>query len=211
MFQSTTTITLETTFPAFATPASILSILHDHGALIRLNPLVTSHHLVSPSDDVSSASPSDTAATTNPNTVTPLTYEITDAIPLLPGGLWQTETIYKAEFTDLPDGLRTVVHAPLGVEATARWSVGRGEEVDGGGDGDGNRAVWLKEEVEVRCSGFLMPVVKRMLKGSHEALHEKLVELWGSRSGNYNIKTDTDNERTAYTGATQGDKDGSSH
>ena len=175
MFPSTTTFVVETPLPPSATSSSILRILHDHDTLVRLGPLFVSCRVVSPP----SPSNDDVAATAAPSTTTgtsagvTATYEVTESIPLLPGGLWRTRTVFAAEFTDLPDGLRTVVRASLGVAATARWLV------DGGGEdnGEGGGPVRLREEVEVRCSGFLIPFVKRTMKVSHEALHGRLMEL----------------------------------
>ncbi|KAH0555813.1 hypothetical protein GP486_006243 [Trichoglossum hirsutum] len=176
MLESTGAFVLETAFPASATPESVLRILHDHGAMFGLSPLVKSHRLVSPSDDVSSEPPS---AAVSPDTAKPLTYEVTEAIPLLPGGLWTTNSTSKVELTNLPDGLRTVEHAGAGIEGTIRWTVGRREKGEGGGDGNG--AVWLREEAEVRCNMFLVSFVKWTMKKSHVAMHKKLLEVWGEK------------------------------
>ncbi|KAI9776995.1 MAG: hypothetical protein M1839_009139 [Geoglossum umbratile] len=169
MFPSTTAFVLETPLPHSATPSSIIRILHDHRAMMKLSPLVVSYRLASPP----SLPDDDIAAAAAPST----TYEITENVPLLPGGLWQTSTVFEAEFTDLPDGLLTIVHASLGVEATARWLV------IGGGEGNSERGevARLREEVELRCSGVLMPFVKGTMRRTHEALHQRMMEMQSER------------------------------
>ncbi|KAH0541861.1 hypothetical protein FGG08_003666 [Glutinoglossum americanum] len=205
MFQTTIALTIETPLPPSTDPESVVRILHDHGAVVGLSPLVTSHKLVSSSGDT----PSLSGTPDTPDTVTKdqtlarsSTYEVTESVPLLPGGLWQTNTAFKAEFTDLPDGLRAVVHAPMGVEMVDIWSVGGGE---GDPSGDGNGIMRLKEEVELRCSVFLMPFVKLTMRGAHEVIHQRLVERAGGGSGSHSMKI-TNEEGTTDASVTQRDR-----
>lgn len=87
-------------------------MLHDHSAMIELNPLVLRHDTCDPPPN---ATPDEAEHAT--------WYSITDKINYLPGGLFSSEISYKASFYDLPMGLQTHVLAPAGVDIKSKWSM----------------------------------------------------------------------------------------
>jgi len=159
-FTSTTT----TPLPPPITPSRALHALHNHDLMIDLNPLVVSHR------PLSSSLPSDTKHASS-GTV-PSTYLITDKLPI---PLWPTTVSYTASFEDTSSGLRTEVHAPMGLEISGEWEVYDGDATaePPGGEGGG---LMLRETTTVRCNLLLMPYVRATMGKGHEELHRRFVE-----------------------------------
>jgi len=160
-----------TPIPAGVTRDAAVAWLHNHEQMIRLNPLVQRLGRSTPPPHA----PQDEHDCT--------WYEITDQINYLPGGLWSGEVTYKACFNDLPDGIQTHVYAPAGLELRERWSVGgsepgekRKEPRELGVDVP-REGLYIKEDVDMRCSIFLTAFVKKNLSKSHRAVLEKVGQL----------------------------------
>jgi hypothetical protein len=100
-----------TPLPREISRETAVSMLHDHSAMIELNPLVLRHDMCDPPPN---ASPDEAEHAT--------WYTITDKINYLPGGLYSSEISYKAGFYNLPVGLQTHVFAPAGVDIKSKWS-----------------------------------------------------------------------------------------
>lgn len=141
--------------------------LHDHGVMIRLNPLVigfekTTPHNKAPADEYHC-----------------IWYEITDKVSYLPGV--KGEVKYKACFFDRPNGLQTHCYAPTGLDIKAKWVVGgnmpgepreaRELGVDTPRDG-----LYLREEVDMRCNIMMTSFVKKNLKNAHKVLVDRLLK-----------------------------------
>ncbi|KAF4302088.1 hypothetical protein GTA08_BOTSDO09983 [Botryosphaeria dothidea] len=149
----TTTLTITTTKPlpagldVDAAKETALALLHDHPALISLNPLLARYERIPPSHGAPNA------------------YIITDRLPYLPFGLWTGELHIYAEFVDKADGVLTKVRAPGGFVSEGVYSV-REEE-----------GKWMVEEsVEARCPLGLGWYVEGTTKKSHEVILGKFVE-----------------------------------
>ncbi|KAH8716922.1 hypothetical protein GQ44DRAFT_775681 [Phaeosphaeriaceae sp. PMI808] len=166
----TATFTTITPLPAGITKKSVLEMYQDHLAMIDLNPLVVERFKCRPP----AYAPADEYFTT-------AWYTIKDKVSYLPGGLATGSVSYHACFDDMPDGLETHVYAPLGLDIRGKWSVG------GSFVGEAPRplekglkiprhGLYIREDVRMTCSTFLMGFVKRTFKDSHSALVEKLVE-----------------------------------
>lgn len=83
--------------------ADVLAALHSPSTLISLNPLVSSHALLS-------------------STPTSSTYTVTDTIPLL-GGILSTRTKYEATFSPGENGTLVRAKAAMGVETRSEWKI----------------------------------------------------------------------------------------
>lgn len=160
-----------TPIPKGVTRDAAIGWLHDHEQMIRLNPLVLRLERSTPPPHAP-ADEHDCAW-----------YEITDQINYIPGGLAKGEVTYKACFNDLPDGIQTHVYAPAGLELRERWSVGgsepgekRKEPRELGLDVP-REGLYIKEDVDMRCSFFLTAFVKKNLSKSHRAVLEKVGAL----------------------------------
>nr|POF01271.1 hypothetical protein CFP56_21219 [Quercus suber] len=164
-----TTLTTITPLPITINRETVIRFIHDHDQMITLNPLVIRHEPTTP--------PANASVEERDNCKW---YEITDEIAYLPGGVMKGEVSYKGGFYDLPDGLQTHVFAPAGVDLRGLWKVGGnlpGEPrvpAELGVDVPRDR-LYLREDVELRCSIFLSGFVKKNLKKSHGVLVETLV------------------------------------
>jgi hypothetical protein len=156
-----------TPLPPQVTRQIAVDELHDHGIMIKLNPLVihferTTPHNNAPADEYHC-----------------IWYEITDRVSYLPGVKGQVK--YKACFFDRPVGLQTHCYAPTGLDIKAKWSVGgnmpgepreaRELGVDTPRDG-----LYLREEVDMRCNIMMTSFVKKNLKNAHKVLVDRLLK-----------------------------------
>ncbi|TKA59774.1 hypothetical protein B0A55_12222 [Friedmanniomyces simplex] len=162
-------ITNITPLPPSITRDTALALLHNHSAMIELNPLVVRH-------EPTTAPPNATAE----EQLKCKWVLITDTINYLPGGAAKSEVSYKAGFYDLPYGIQTHCFAPGGVDLKAIWRVGGnmfGERPEAPelGIAKPSSGLYLREDVEVRCNMFLSNFVKKNLKKSHGTLVEKLL------------------------------------
>ena len=201
-FRSTFTTTKQTDLPASATRQDVLRQLHDHSVMITLNPIVIHHEQVhgptspppspNPDDNESAAAASShdhheifASATASPSAK----YAITDRISYLPAHLWDGNLTYTAWFADAPDGLRTFVMAPMGVEIRGCWRVcqawpasassSSSTTTSNGNSGD-QGGFYLEEEAVVSCNSLLRPFIQSTMQKSHETLHRRfLARLMG--------------------------------
>lgn len=128
-----TVFTTVSPLPPDMTREAVLAFLHDHEALIDLNPLVIERHpvagppphLLQPRQKQSGGGGGGGGGGAS-NPVVPederegcAWWSLTDKIAHVPG-----EVTYAAAFHDLPDGVQTHVYAPLGTDIRERWSLG---------------------------------------------------------------------------------------
>lgn len=108
-----TVFTTVSPLPPDVSREAVLAFLHDHEALIDLNPLVIERHAVAgpPPHLAAPAIPADEREGC-------AWWSLTDKIALVPG-----EVTYAAAFHDLPDGVQTHVYAPLGTDIRERWTL----------------------------------------------------------------------------------------
>ena len=158
-----------TKLPSHIARETAVEVLHDHDEMITLNPLVIRH---------TSSTPPPNAT---PEEVKVMSwYEITDEIIYIPGTQVKGETSYKVGFYDIPLGCQTHVFAPAGVDIKAKWSVGGSlpheerESVELGLNAP-REGLYIREDVDLRCSVFVMNFVKRNMKKSHADLCGKLI------------------------------------
>jgi len=110
------------------------------------------------------------------STSTSTTYSITDTLPL---PFWPTSITYTASFENTESGLRTQVHAPMGVEITGRWEVFTKNPDQRSLNSEGDIAetgLMVQETATVRCNVLLMRYVRATMGRSHKEVHERLVE-----------------------------------
>ena len=124
--------------------------------MITLNPLVQSHRLLKSVDNPASLYPTKT-------------YEIIDKIDGL--GSWtkrfSPDTVtYHADMTNMEDGMRSVVKAPMGIVSYITWKVTEVEE-----------SLVLEETGEVNCYRLVGGLVKGAIEDSHKQLAARFVEI----------------------------------
>ncbi|KAK7520462.1 uncharacterized protein IWZ02DRAFT_433091 [Phyllosticta citriasiana] len=188
---TTFVVETNTTLPTFPTTnnskknattrAAALAILHNHAAMIELNPLVESYALCDPDDDDIAAPPAPTARKgghgddAEEEEEASATYRITDTLPLLPGGLWSSRTTYAARFVDRADGLETAVRAALGVESRSVWVVVASSSA-AAAEGPEESKLLLRETATVTCPWAVRAFVEGTIRKAHKELGHAFVE-----------------------------------
>jgi hypothetical protein len=163
-----TVFTTVTALPAGITRQSALEALHDHIAMIDLNMLVEQRHSIKPPADAT------------PEEYHCRWYQMTDKVNYIPLGLYSGRVTYNACFHNLADGLQTHIYAPLGLRIKERWTVG------GSLPGEPRKAVelglglpmsglWLREDVNMKCSILATKFVRKTLTKAHARLVDRLL------------------------------------
>lgn len=169
--------------PQHISRETAVAYLHDHVEMIELNPLVLRHERTT--------APSNAAPDERENMVW---YQITDEIQYIPGTPLKGEVSYKAGFYNLPTGLQTHTFAPAGVDIQGKWTIGG----NGPGEKKETPELWLdkpkdglyiREDVDLKCSIFLLSFVKKNMKKSHDVLVNALIEKAGQQEDRSAPKT----------------------
>lgn len=155
-----TSFTTTTPLPPAITRRTALAYLHDHLAMIDLNPLVQSrYHLLSP--------PAHAPA----SELQSAWYSITDRLaPGLP-----SPVSYTASFRNTPDGLQTHVYAPMGLEVRGQWTVRGSGDIGRAAPEAPESGLYIREDVELKSNVLVAGFVKKTLKRAHAGLVEKMV------------------------------------
>jgi hypothetical protein len=167
------TITL-TTLPAGITKAHALALLHDPDKMIRMNPIIKTHHQLPASSSVAFFKHEPADRKPSGDEALPPVYSVTEDISGSAegeeaGGTWRggwakrfvpDEISYETSLQCKEDGLVSITHAPMGVHSVTTWVVKEGE--------DGR--VVLDERGLVTSNRMLMGFIKTTLQGSHDKL-----------------------------------------
>ncbi|KAE8151986.1 hypothetical protein BDV25DRAFT_151895 [Aspergillus avenaceus] len=138
--------------PTSIAQEKIIQILHSHAEMIHLNPMVVGFQKCN------------TPACAPQHEHDFAWYEITDRVSFLPFGVFSGKITYHAGFHDLPTGLETHVYAPMGLDTKTTWTVNG--HID---------ALYLKEDVDMRCHFLMTNFVKNSMKQAHEPLTARLI------------------------------------
>ncbi|KAJ5160368.1 uncharacterized protein N7482_007372 [Penicillium canariense] len=161
-----------TPIPASVPRQLALDILHSHGEIITLNPLVLSYHAIK--------APRDAAADEYYSTW----YEIIERVQYVPGlgKLGSGKISFKGCFHDTPWGLITHTFVPLGIDIRSKWRI-LGNQPDEprkfqefrveGAPEDG---LYLQEDIEINCNITLVSFVKSQMKASSKVLVDRLMK-----------------------------------
>ncbi|CAI6340329.1 unnamed protein product [Periconia digitata] len=166
-----TTYTNITPIPSFIPRQLALDILHSHGEIIELNPLVTGFQPIKAPRDA----PSDEFYAT--------WYEISQRIQFVPGigKLGSGNIKFNGCFHDMPWGLQTHTYAPGGVDLRNKWQIA-GNQPDEEpvqrelGIGAPPEGLYLREDIEIKCNVTMVNFVKKELKAASKVLVERLIK-----------------------------------
>ncbi|GLA20563.1 hypothetical protein AnigIFM62618_009138 [Aspergillus niger] len=143
-----------------------IDILHNHGEIISLNPLVISHHPIK--------APRNASADEYYSTW----YEITERVRYVPGTI-----SFKGCFHDEPWGLITHTYAPMGVDLRNTYRIVEDPINDPSlaftvtePVGSKNGGLCLREEVEIECNLTLISFVKSQLRAASKILVDRLIK-----------------------------------
>lgn len=167
-----------TPLPLGLSRSAAIAFLHDHTRMIELQPLVQEQHRIPPPPH----SPEEERGCA--------WYSLTDKVAVassfLPDGLaagrhmTMTMTVtYTCGFHDLARGLQTHCYAPMGVETRSKWSIGGcapGEPAEPAelGLGAPPSGLYLRHDVDLRCSILMASFVKKTIARSHAVLVDRL-------------------------------------
>lgn len=195
MFNTTASVTHITPLPRGSQyPPSLISLLHSHIYFIECNPHTTHHELIPASSLPSPAPelPPDREVRDLKGSEGPTLYSVTDRVHTLPAGLWDSDVVSTYEFFNTVSGIFVRIRSPLNVVMETEWIVrrrgtgtGTGESGSGSdedkGEGGGDDGVeesdeWeLVEDVVIKCSRFLVGVVKSTCENGWESIHETMM------------------------------------
>lgn len=166
-----TTYTNITPIPSFIPRQLAIDILHSHGEVIGLNPLVTGFEPVKAPRDA----PSDEFYAT--------WYEIAQRIQYIPGigKLGSGAIKFKGCFHDMPNGLNTHIYAPAGVDMRNKWQIcgnqpGEPVETRELGLGAPPEGLYLREDIEIKCNMTMAGFVKKENKAASKVFVERLIK-----------------------------------
>jgi hypothetical protein len=164
--------------PSHIEPSVVIAALHDHNTCLTLQALTTGHKKLPNTAIETRKDPYWFPPDLHPIT----TYEVTECVTFMPGvGDWGKRYLtFPSCFQNTNTGLKTHADAPAGVVVRAEFRVvqgGAGDgEVDGEGQGVGYADWVLVEDVEVTCSWWMMPFVRRNMEGAHRDICNKVIE-----------------------------------
>ncbi|KAL2817519.1 hypothetical protein BDW59DRAFT_132508 [Aspergillus cavernicola] len=172
MLRKKETYTVTTPIPTHVPRELALDILHSHGEIITLNPLVLSHNAIK--------APRDASADEYYSTW----YEITERVQYIPGvGKFGSGKIsFKGCFHDEPWGIRTHTLAPMGIDLrTAYRVVGNqpGEPPDPNNHGNisvPQQGLYLHQDVVIECNVTLISFVRGQMKASTKVLVDRFIK-----------------------------------
>ncbi|KAI0478156.1 hypothetical protein F4859DRAFT_48743 [Xylaria cf. heliscus] len=167
--------TIVTPIPGFIPRQLAIDILHSHGEVITLNPLVLSHKQIK--------APRDAASDEYFSTW----YEITERVQFVPGmGKFGSGKIsFNACFHDLPWGLQTHVYAPLNIDMRNKYRIGGNQpgveppeppEIGLADLGVPKDGLYLREDIEIRCNIAMVATVKAQMKASSKEMVQRIIK-----------------------------------
>ncbi|KAI0204943.1 hypothetical protein F4808DRAFT_315936 [Astrocystis sublimbata] len=167
--------TIVTPIPSFIPRQLAIDILHSHGEVITLNPLVLGHKQIK--------APRDAASDEYFSTW----YEITERVQFVPGmGRFGSGKIsFNACFHDLPWGLQTHVYAPLNIDMRNKYRIGGNQpgveppeqpEIGLAELGVPRDGLYLREDIEIRCNIAMVATVKAQMKASSKEMVQRIIK-----------------------------------
>lgn len=160
-----------TPIPSYIPRQLAIDILHSHGEVIELNPLVLSFEPVKAPRDA----PADEFYAT--------WYEITQRIQYVPGiGKLGSGTIkFKGCFHDMPWGLQTHTYAPANVDLRVKYQIcgsqpGEPPETRELGIGAPPEGLYLREDYEIKCNITMIGFVKKEMQAASKVLVDRMLK-----------------------------------
>ena len=148
-----------------------IDMLHSHGEIIELNPLVIGHKAIK----APQTAPADEFFST--------WYEINERIQYVPGlgKAGAGKISFKGCFHDMPWGLQTHVYAPMGIDMRNKWQIrgnqpGEPPESRELGSGAPPEGLYLREDIEIKCNPAMVSFVKKEMKAASKIMVDRLVK-----------------------------------
>jgi hypothetical protein len=172
MLRKKEVFTTITPIPSFIPRQLAIDILHSHGEVLTVNPLVLEYKPVK--------APRDAAADEFYSTW----YEITERIQYVPGmgKMGSGKISFKGVFHDMPWGLQTHIYAPMNIDMRVKYRIAGNQqgveppepqEIGLGAPSDG---LYLREDIEIKCNITMVSFVKAQMKAASKDMVERIVK-----------------------------------
>ncbi|KAI0015886.1 hypothetical protein F4780DRAFT_35574 [Xylariomycetidae sp. FL0641] len=209
VFRKKEVYTVITPIPGYIPRQLAIDILHSHGEVITLNPLVLGYKKID--------APRDAASDEYFSTW----YEITERIQYVPGmgRMGSGKLSFKGCFHDLPWGLQTHIPLPMGVDMRNKYRIGGNQpgfeppeppEIGLEKLGVPKEGLYLREDIEIKCNIALVSMIKAQMKQASKDMVQRIIkkaELLDSgalramiEDGKMKTYKPGDDVRTQYTG-----------
>ncbi|KAI1397324.1 hypothetical protein F4819DRAFT_472492 [Hypoxylon fuscum] len=174
-FKKKEVYTVITPIPSFIPRQLAIDILHSHGEVITLNPLVLDYKQIK--------APRDAAADEYFSTW----YEIMERIQYIPGmgKLGSGKITFNGCFHDLPWGLQTHIYAPMGVDLRNKYRISGNQpgveapeqqEIGLAALGAPKDGLYLREDIEIRCNITMIGIVKAQMKTASKEMVQRIMK-----------------------------------
>ncbi|EFX05949.1 hypothetical protein CMQ_4018 [Grosmannia clavigera kw1407] len=168
-------VTIITPIPGFIPRQLAIDILHSHSEVITLNPLVLEHKPIK--------APRDSASDEYYSTW----YEIIERIQYVPGlgRMGSGKIAFKGCFHNMPWGLQAHIYAPMSTDLRYKYRIAGNQpgieppetmEMGLASLGAPTDGLYLREDVEVKCSIAVMSFVKSQLKAASKKMVERIIK-----------------------------------
>ncbi|KAK3400306.1 hypothetical protein B0T20DRAFT_181808 [Sordaria brevicollis] len=175
MLRKKESFTVITPIPGFIPRQLAIDILHSHSEVITLNPLVLDHKPI--------AAPQN--AETDEYYAT--WYEITERVTFVPGIGKMGATVIKFNgcFHDMPWGLQTHIYAPMNVDLRNKYRIAGNQpnyeppeplEIGLSALGAPSDGLYLREDIEIKCSRTVMSFVKSQMKKAGGEMVRRIIK-----------------------------------
>ncbi|CCC07070.1 hypothetical protein SMACR_01094 [Sordaria macrospora] len=175
MLRKKEAFTVITPIPGFIPRQLAIDILHSHSEVINLNPLVLDHKPI--------AAPQN--AETDEYYAT--WYEITERVTFVPGIGRMGASIIKFNgcFHDMPWGLQTHIYAPMNVDLRNKYRIAGNQpnyeppeqlEIGLAALGAPSDGLYLREDIEIKCSRTVMSFVKSQMKKAGGEMVRRIIK-----------------------------------
>jgi hypothetical protein len=160
-----------TPIPSYIPRQLAIELLHSHGELITVSPLVLGYKAIkappnAPADEYYSS-----------------WYEVEERVQFVPGigKMGAGKIKFSGCFHDLPWGLQTHIYAPAGVETRNKYRIcgnqpGEPREPVEMGIGAPAEGLYLREDVEIKCNFTMANFVKKEQMASSKVLIERMLK-----------------------------------
>ncbi|CAK7198233.1 hypothetical protein SEUCBS139899_000891 [Sporothrix eucalyptigena] len=168
-------VTIITPIPGFIPRQLAIDILHSHSEVITLNPLVLEHKPIK--------APRDAASDEYYSTW----YEIIERIQYVPGigKMGSGKLAFNGCFHDMPWGLQAHIYAPMNTDLKYKYRIAGNQpgieppetlEMGLAALGAPSDGLYLREDVEVKCSIAVMSFVKSQLKAASKLMVQRIIK-----------------------------------
>ena len=151
-----------TPIPRVVSASKGIELLQGYDFFIKCDPHMIKYEALPNQPEPSPSIPADRGHVAKGS---PKCYQVTDKVHALPAGLWDSDVVSTYEFINIEKGVFVRIRSPLNVTMESVWEIKEGPE---GG-------LVLSEDILIKCSRLLVPVVKSTCESGWQGIHEKML------------------------------------